>query len=55
MADGNNMIYKSVFKNGTNIISTAQFTKKWIELINLSEKNKLAKYDLSCLKGDMIK
>lgn len=55
MADGNHTICKSVFKNGTNITSTVQFTNKWIELINLSEKNKSAKYDLSCLKGDMIK
>lgn len=43
MADGNNTICKSVFKNGTNITSTAQFTRKWIELINMSEKNKSMK------------
>lgn len=41
MADINNTICKSVFKNGTT--STAEFTKKWIELINLSEKNKSVK------------
>lgn len=43
MADKNNTIYKNVFKNGTNVTSTSQFTKKWIELINLSEKNKSVK------------
>lgn len=40
MAGVNNTICKSVFRNGTNIISAVEFTKKWIELINLSEKNK---------------
>ncbi|MCI9085917.1 MAG: hypothetical protein HFE51_05785 [Clostridia bacterium] len=40
MANENNTICKSVFKNGTSYTSTAQFTNKWIELINFSEKNK---------------
>nr|QGT51077.1 hypothetical protein Firmicute1046_1530 [uncultured Firmicutes bacterium] len=40
MAD--NTICKSVFKNGKSI-STSQFTQKFIELINLSEKNKSVK------------
>lgn len=31
---------KSVFKNGENVISKSQFTKKWIELINRMEKDK---------------
>ena len=31
---------KSVFKNGTNKISKADFTKKWIELINQMENGK---------------
>jgi hypothetical protein len=38
-----NAICKSVFKNGTNFTTTTQFTRKWIELINLSEKNKSVK------------
>lgn len=33
-------ICKSVFKNGENTTSKYQFTQKWIELINLLEKNK---------------
>ncbi len=41
MAD--NTICKSIFKNGTNTTSKTQFTRKWIELINLSEKNKSVK------------
>lgn len=40
MADN---ICKSVFKNGTNSTSTTQFTQKFIELINLSERNKSVK------------
>lgn len=54
MANENNTICKSVFKNGTSYTSTAQFTNKWIELINFSEKNK-KRNGLSCLKGDIIK
>ena len=33
-------ICKSVFKNGASVTSRTQYTKKWIELINLLEKNK---------------
>lgn len=37
------VLCKSVFKGGENTISKAQFTKKWIELINILEKNKTRK------------
>ena len=33
-------ICKSIFKNKENTISKAQFTQKWIALINTLEKNK---------------
>lgn len=33
---------KSVFKSGESTISKAQFTKKWVELINRLEKYKFA-------------
>ena len=35
-----NTICKSVFKNGEKTTSKSQFTQKWIELINRSEKNR---------------
>ena len=35
-------ICKSIFKNGMSTSKT-QFTRKWIELINQSEKNKSVK------------
>lgn len=31
-------ICKSVFKNGENSTTKSQFTKKWIELVNILEK-----------------
>lgn len=33
-------ICKNVFKSGENTTSKSEFTKKWIELINRSEKSK---------------
>ena len=37
-------ICRNVFKNGKSIPSKEQLTKKWIELINRSEKNKSIKF-----------
>lgn len=36
-----NSICKSVFKSGENTTSKTQFTKKWIEMINIIEKTKM--------------
>ena len=33
-------ICSSVFKSGESTTSKAQFTKKWVEMINRIEKNK---------------
>ncbi len=38
--DDKTTVCKSVFKSGESTISKNQFTKKWIELINMLEKNK---------------
>lgn len=38
--DENRILCKSVFKSGKNTISKTQFTEKWIELINKTEKYK---------------
>ncbi len=40
-------VCKSVFKSGENTTSKSEFTKKWIELINILEKGKSA---ISCKK-----
>lgn len=34
------VVCKSVFENAENCCSTARLTQKWMELINLMEKNK---------------
>ena len=33
-------ICRSIFKGGENTTTKSQFTKKWIELINIIEKGK---------------
>lgn len=38
--DNQQVICKSIFKNGAVITSKKEFTQKWIELINMLEKNK---------------
>lgn len=42
-ADHNQTLCRSVFKSGESTTSKAQFTKKWIEMINKIEKNKAAR------------
>lgn len=36
----NDSLCKSIFRSGDSVISKEQFTKKWIELINNSEKSR---------------
>lgn len=36
-----NALCKSVFKDGKNTVTKSIFTKKWIELINTLEKEKV--------------
>ena len=38
--DKNQILCRSVFKSGESTTSKAQFTKKWVEMINRKEKNK---------------
>ena len=38
--DKNQILCRSVFKSGESTTSKAQFTKKWVEMINRIEKNK---------------
>lgn len=39
-SEKNRVICKSVFKNGAGTTTKQDYTKKWIELINKSERRK---------------